>query len=64
MSAGCALHYWVFGFLGFLGYCVLAFLRSTQSMKNQMFVYLASCFYLILLELQRFSEESVYFKRR
>ncbi|MEW5692854.1 MAG: hypothetical protein AB1765_06125 [Candidatus Hydrogenedentota bacterium] len=32
-------------------------LRSTQRMKNQMFVYLASCFYLISLELQCFSEE-------
>ncbi|MEW5692129.1 MAG: hypothetical protein AB1765_02400 [Candidatus Hydrogenedentota bacterium] len=40
MSAVCALHYWV---LGFLGYCVFGFLRSTQRMKNQMFVYLASC---------------------
>ncbi|MEW5693385.1 MAG: hypothetical protein AB1765_08835 [Candidatus Hydrogenedentota bacterium] len=40
-----------------MGYWVLAFLRSTQGMKNQMFVYLASCFYLILLELQCFSEE-------
>ncbi|MEW5692843.1 MAG: hypothetical protein AB1765_06070 [Candidatus Hydrogenedentota bacterium] len=53
----CDPHYWV---LGFLGYCVFAFLRSTQSRKNQMFVYLASCFYLILLELQRFSEEGYY----
>ncbi|MEW5693640.1 MAG: hypothetical protein AB1765_10135 [Candidatus Hydrogenedentota bacterium] len=40
----CALHY---GVLGFLGYCVIAFLRSTQRMKNQMFVYLASCFLLL-----------------
>ncbi|MEW5694016.1 MAG: hypothetical protein AB1765_12055 [Candidatus Hydrogenedentota bacterium] len=32
-------------------------MRSTQRMKNQMFVYLASCFYLILLELECFSEE-------
>ncbi|MEW5691915.1 MAG: hypothetical protein AB1765_01310 [Candidatus Hydrogenedentota bacterium] len=30
--------------IGLLGYWVIAFLRSTQRMKNQMFVYLASCF--------------------
>ncbi|MEW5693283.1 MAG: hypothetical protein AB1765_08300 [Candidatus Hydrogenedentota bacterium] len=57
MSAGCALHYWV---IGLLGYWVIAFLRSTQRMKNQMFVYLASCFYLISLELQCFSKGGFY----
>ncbi|MEW5693025.1 MAG: hypothetical protein AB1765_06990 [Candidatus Hydrogenedentota bacterium] len=31
-----------------MGYCVFGFLRSTQRMKNQMFVYLASCFLFLL----------------
>ncbi|MEW5693830.1 MAG: hypothetical protein AB1765_11105 [Candidatus Hydrogenedentota bacterium] len=45
MNAFCALHYCV---LGFLGYCVIAL---------SCFLPLVSCFYLILLELECFSEE-------
>ncbi|MEW5693913.1 MAG: hypothetical protein AB1765_11535 [Candidatus Hydrogenedentota bacterium] len=45
--------------IGFLGSCVLALSFFPLSC----FLLLASCFYLILLELQRFSEEMLYDER-
>ncbi|MEW5692045.1 MAG: hypothetical protein AB1765_01970 [Candidatus Hydrogenedentota bacterium] len=63
MSAVCALHYWV---LGLLRYCVFALscFLPLASFVIFLFRYLASCFYLISLELQCFSEEEYYNEKK